>query len=138
MKTHTTEGRKIVERMLLHFDVWESEYASMLLSIVVDHHEALDGSGYPAGKAGDEIPLVARIVAVADVFDALTGYRPYKEPWDNRSALARLAELAGTKLDPICVEALLKNLPMIEAIQRSSGGETTLSAASFQAILSVR
>ncbi len=138
MKTHTTEGRKIVERMLHHFDVWESDYASMLLSIVVDHHEALDGSGYPAGKAGDEISLVARIIAVADVFDALTGYRPYKEPWDNQAALAELAVLAGSKLDPVCVDALSRNLPMIEAIQRTSGNEASLSAASFQAILSVR
>ncbi len=71
------------------------------------HHEKFDGSGYPLGLAGEEIPLHGRIVAVADVFDALTSERPYKKAWALDEALKFLVEGAGSHFDPACVAAFV-------------------------------
>ena len=90
----------------------------LLRNIATYHHEALNGSGYPMGLTGGEIPLEARIIAVADVFDALTSRRPYKSAWNNKEAFAFLHQLAGTKLDLACVEALLSHAAEIEQIQK--------------------
>lgn len=75
--------------------------------IALTHHERLDGSGYPRGLAGDDIPLVGRIVAIADVFDALTSSRPYKEAWTYDAAFANLQQEAGVLYDAECVQAFL-------------------------------
>jgi putative two-component system response regulator len=72
------------------------------------HHEKFDGSGYPAGIKGNDIPLFSRIVAVADVFDALTSERPYKKAWDIEAAVDFLKAGAGTHFDPDCVNAFLE------------------------------
>lgn len=74
--------------------------------IALTHHERWDGSGYPFGLRGEEIPLVARIVAVADVFDCLCTDRPYKQAYPQERACAILQEGAGTLFDPVCVRAL--------------------------------
>jgi HD-GYP domain-containing protein (c-di-GMP phosphodiesterase class II) len=74
------------------------------------HHERLDGTGYPDGLAGEEIPLEARIIAVADVFDALTSVRSYRDAWSVPRALAEIDAEAGSRLDPICVAALHRAL----------------------------
>jgi HD-GYP domain-containing protein (c-di-GMP phosphodiesterase class II) len=79
----------------------------MIRNIVAYHHESMDGNGYPEGLAGKNIPLEARIVAVADVFDALTSVRPYKAAWSNAQAFAELERMSYLKLDPDCVAALL-------------------------------
>ena len=76
--------------------------------IALRHHERWDGSGYPDGLAGEAIPLEARIVAVADVFDALISRRPYKEAWSIDAALAYLYAQRGRLFDPACVDALLR------------------------------
>ncbi|MDG6347987.1 two-component system response regulator [Luteimonas sp. 8-5] len=76
--------------------------------IALHHHEHYDGSGYPDGLAGDAIPLVARIVTVADVFDALISPRPYKPAWSIEEALAYLVEQRGVLFDPLCVDALVR------------------------------
>jgi HD-GYP domain-containing protein (c-di-GMP phosphodiesterase class II) len=81
------------------------------------HHESWDGSGYLAGRKGAEIPLEARIVTVADVFDALTTERCYKAAWTNAQALSLMQSLAGSRFDPDCVAALIENLDEIETIQ---------------------
>jgi HD-GYP domain-containing protein (c-di-GMP phosphodiesterase class II) len=90
----------------------------MLRNIAELHHESLDGSGYPYGRRGEDIPLESRIVAVADIFDALTSRRPYKDAWSNNQAFAVLNSFAGAKLDPDCVAALEQSRAEIEEIQR--------------------
>jgi HD-GYP domain-containing protein (c-di-GMP phosphodiesterase class II) len=106
MKSHVASGVAVVEALIRDFDPGGSARVSMLRNIVRAHHEALDGSGYPDGLKAGEIPLEARIVAVADVFDALTSDRPYKETWSQEEAFGFLMERRGTRFDAACVEAL--------------------------------
>lgn len=91
--------------------------------IAATHHERWDGTGYPKGLRGEEIPLVGRIAAVADVFDALTTERPYKAAWSNDRAFSFLEEKAGTDFDPACVAAFLSKRPEVEAIQAKFADE---------------
>lgn len=84
--------------------------------IALRHHERFDGSGYPDGLSGSTIPLEARIVAVADVFDALISPRPYKGPWTVESALDYLVEQSGKLFDPQCVRALMNNRARLDDI----------------------
>jgi putative two-component system response regulator len=86
--------------------------------IAISHHERYDGGGYPYGLAGEDIPLYGRIVAVADVFDALTSARPYKIGWELPRAVAHLRAGAGSHFDPRCVEALLCDMAAVLAIQQ--------------------
>ncbi len=85
-------------------------------TIALRHHERYDGSGYPDGLSGADIPIEARIVAVADVFDALISPRPYKAPWSFDNALDFLIEQSGKLFDPQCVQALVQNRPRLEDI----------------------
>jgi len=80
------------------------------------HHERWDGTGYPDGLKGEEIPLPARIVAIADVFDALTSLRPYKEAWPMIKAVEAIRSLAGTHFDPRLVECFLSALPEVAEV----------------------
>ncbi len=118
MRSHAARGREAIDDMLASFGLDGLQHVDILRNIVEYHHEAVDGGGYPRGLKGDRIPLEARIVAVADVFDALTSRRPYKEAWTNEDAFAALRRLAGDKLDAACVAALLDNRAEIELIQR--------------------
>jgi HD-GYP domain-containing protein (c-di-GMP phosphodiesterase class II) len=118
MRSHSALGREAIDDMLASFGLDSLQHVNILRNIVEYHHEAVDGGGYPQGLKGDGIPLEARIVAVADVFDALTSRRPYKEAWSNEEAFAALQRLAGDKLDAECVAALLDNRAEIERIQR--------------------
>jgi HD-GYP domain-containing protein (c-di-GMP phosphodiesterase class II) len=97
MKTHTTKGANILRPV--------AELAEMLPGIEL-HHEALDGRGYPYGLQGDQIPLLARVIAVADTFDALTTNRPYQKEHTLEQALQIIKNLAGKRLDPAAAEAL--------------------------------
>ena len=81
--------------------------------IALAHHEKWDGSGYPRGLAGEAIPLSARIVAIADVFDALTTRRPYKEPWPVQEAMNHIAAQAGKHFDPALVALFAPLLPQL-------------------------
>ena len=98
MKTHTTKGANILRPV--------TQLAEMLPGIEL-HHEALDGRGYPYGLQGDQIPLLARVIAVGDTFDALTTNRPYQQAHTPEQALQIIKNLAGKRLDPKAVEALL-------------------------------
>ena len=84
----------------------DSVYLKIAEEVARYHHERYDGDGYPDGLAGKDIPLAARIVAVADVFDALTSERPYKQPWRQEDAMAHLTEQAGAQFDPQVIAAL--------------------------------
>ncbi|MBI4739984.1 MAG: response regulator [Betaproteobacteria bacterium] len=86
-------------------------------SIAISHHEKFDGTGYPFGTAGEAIPLFGRIVAVADVFDALTSERPYKKAWELDRAAAFLREGAGKHFDATCVDAFLARWDEVRAIR---------------------
>lgn len=118
MKTHTLKGREIIEEMLKHFGMQGLHRGEMLRNITEFHHETMNGLGYPQGLMGEEIPIEARIIAVADIFDALTSRRPYKEAWSNDEAFALLQEMSGKQLDPDCVHALLSQQSQIDAIQQ--------------------
>jgi len=118
MKTHATKGGEIVDDILNNFGLENFEYIDVLRNIAVCHHEAINGKGYPLGLTGDTIPLEARIVAVADVFDALTSKRSYKEAWSNEKAIQKLKQMSGESLDHDCVNALLKNMKEVEKIQK--------------------
>jgi len=85
--------------------------------IAMTHHEKFDGSGYPKGLAGDAIPLTGRIVAIADVFDALTSIRPYKRAWSEEEAVDYLVQQKGKHFDPTLVDLFVAQLPAIRTVR---------------------
>jgi len=97
MQRHAPLGERLVAHTVNQADV---------LAIVRSHHERWDGGGYPDGKRGEEIPLAARIVAVADAFQAMIEPRPYREPRTREAALEEILAYSGRQFDPVCVEAL--------------------------------
>jgi HD-GYP domain-containing protein (c-di-GMP phosphodiesterase class II) len=106
MKTHTTVGAQMLARP--GFPLLE-----LAEQVALTHHERWDGSGYPAGLAGEAIPLAGRIVAVADVFDALTHERPYKSAWTVAEAVAEIRTQIGRQFDPEVVAAFLAVVPAV-------------------------
>ena len=116
MDTHSSKGLEIIDHMIANFNISSVQYLDILRNIVRYHHETIDGEGYPEELRDGEIPLEARIVAVADVFDALTSKRPYKEAWDIDQAYAELKRLSGKKLDADCVQVLLDERDEVEKI----------------------
>jgi len=110
MKTHVTIGGKLL-------DGDDSTLMRMARDIALSHHEKWDGSGYPNGLAGEAIPQAGRIVALADVFDALTSVRPYKKAWTVEAAVAMITENCGKHFDPQLVELFLRELPGILEIR---------------------
>ena len=110
MRTHAEKGYEILQGS-------KSALLDTAALIALTHHEKWDGSGYPRGLRGEETPILGRIVAVADVFDALTTERPYKPAWEIGRAVQFLRDGAGTHFDPACVEALLHDMDAILAIQ---------------------
>jgi HD-GYP domain-containing protein (c-di-GMP phosphodiesterase class II) len=117
METHVTKGCDVLDKVISHFGLHNQADAAIMRNIVACHHELLDGSGYPHRLAGDAIPIEARVVTVADIFDALTSTRPYKAPWSVRDALAELARMAQAgKLDAGCVAALTRHSAAASAI----------------------
>ena len=97
MQRHAALGERLLTHILDQPDV---------LAIVRSHHERWDGRGYPDGKRGEDIPLSARIVAVADAFQAMIEARPYRAPRTRQAALEEIASQSGRQFDPACVEAL--------------------------------
>lgn len=104
MKTHTTMGGKVL------YELYEENYSIFILlahEVAIGHHERWDGSGYPRGLKGDSIPLSARIVALADVFDALTSKRCYKDAFSFARAKSIIVNERGAHFDPMLVDACL-------------------------------
>lgn len=116
MQTHTTIGHAILSDS-------QSRYMQIGAVIALNHHERFDGKGYPNGLKGDEIPLIARVVAVADVFDALVSARPYKHAWETDEAIAYIQQQAGTHLDPQCVDAFMQRIEVIKQIKADYADE---------------
>ncbi len=114
MKTHTTIGHKILNKSSL-------ELFQMAAEISLAHHEKWDGSGYPKGLSGEDIPESARIVAIADVFDALTMKRPYKEAWPIEKALSVIEQGSGNHFEPKLIQLFMSILDEILAIKDDWG-----------------
>ncbi|TNI95673.1 HD domain-containing phosphohydrolase [Aeromonas veronii] len=107
MKTHPVKGEEMITLMINEFGLDGIHHIDMLKNIIMYHHERFDGMGYPEGLKEMQIPLPARIVTVADVFDALTSSRPYKKAWSFDAAFDYLEEYAGSQFDPACVKAAI-------------------------------
>jgi HD-GYP domain-containing protein (c-di-GMP phosphodiesterase class II) len=117
MKSHTVMGREMVDKINHDLGIATLNRDDVMRNIVELHHEALDGSGYPYGLEGDQIPLEARIVSVADIFDALTSRRPYKPGWPMDDAAAELLrKVDAGQLDGQVVSALLDQPEEIEQV----------------------
>ena len=107
MEEHVVKGHRMVANMLADFGLQSLPDAAIMRNLVVSHHEFLDGSGYPNHLRGDAVPVEARIVTVADIFDALTSVRPYKTAWSVERACEELERMARAgKLDLPCVQAI--------------------------------
>ena len=116
MKTHTTAGKRIMEQAIL--TVKGDNYLKEARNMAAYHHERWDGKGYPEGIHGEVIPLSARIMAVADVFDALTSPRVYKPAFPLEKALSIIDEGKGSQFDPKVVEAFMDSLDEVKVILR--------------------
>ena len=114
MKNHTTAGNEIIGKAIAL--VSDSGYLQEARNLATYHHEKWNGTGYPKGLKGDEIPLSARVMAVADVFDALVSKRSYKEPFPFEKAVSIIEEGSGSHFDPRIVEAFLGDLPEVQRI----------------------
>ena len=108
MMDHAAMGAHMLRQAQLL--IGESSYLHFGMQIAMNHHEWYDGSGYPNGLAGNDIPLAARICAIADVFDALTSRRPYKAPWSTERAEAWVRQHRGVQFDPVVTDAFLSVL----------------------------
>jgi HD superfamily phosphodiesterase len=116
MKKHTIYGYEILKDSTI-------DILKMASNVALCHHEKYDGTGYPRGLKGEEIPIEARIVAVADVFDALTSRRPYKEPYEIERAVEIIEKDSGKHFDPKVVQAFKRALPEIIKILKKYGVE---------------
>lgn len=112
MQTHTSIGAEILSG-------GDTDLLEQARLIAITHHEKWDGSGYPTGLKGEGIPLVGRIVALADVFDALTSERPYKKAWPVDKAIDYIKEMSGSQFDPALVEIFITILPKVQEISET-------------------
>jgi len=110
MKTHTLSGEQLFDDKVSELDVISSE-------IAISHHEKWDGTGYPKGLKGEETSLGGRIVAIADVFDALISTRVYKDAWTEEDVLLYMKEQAGKQFDPELIDSFFSILDVINAIR---------------------
>jgi HD-GYP domain-containing protein (c-di-GMP phosphodiesterase class II) len=116
MRTHAELGSTILRDLMATHGAFPM--LEMGTDVALCHHERWDGEGYPNGMFGDQIPLCARIVTVADVYDALTSKRVYKEAWSQDETLAQLRSMAGSHFDPKLVEVFLRDPDELEIIRR--------------------
>ena len=116
MQRHPTIGADVLKKAEQKIESRGHSIFKVGIEIAAGHHEKYDGSGYPAQLKGEEIPLSARIVAAADVFDALTSKRPYKEAWPIEQALALMDEQTGKHFDPAVMAAMKRALPRMLVI----------------------
>jgi len=126
IKTHTAMGARILANS-------RAKLLKIAEQIAISHHEKWNGKGYPQGLSGDEIPMVGRIVGLADVFDALTSKRPYKDPFPVEVAIDIIKKERGQHFDPDVVDAFLKNINEILKIKSevASAEHTSLSDCNY-------
>jgi putative two-component system response regulator len=117
MKFHTTEGARIIDRIIKQTGEEEFLYNAKLFAEC--HHEHWDGTGYPRGLAGTEIPLQGRIMAIADVYDALVSWRPYKEAFTDEEAVNVITAKAGSQFDPEIVKVFLEMKDQFKAVREA-------------------
>ncbi len=126
--THTPEEQIIMrQHTVIGYDILKdsvSKYLRLGATIALNHHERYDGAGYPNGLKGEDIPLPARIVAVADVFDALTSSRPYKHSWPTNRAIEYLRAALGAQLDPHCGNSFLRQIDSVIYIHNQFRDDT--------------
>ena len=122
MKTHTTIGYEVLKDS-------SSALLRMGADIAHSHHEKYNGEGYPLGLAGEKIPIMGRIVAVADELDALLSVRPYKHAWNLKDALEHLRHESGRHFDPGCIEVLLRHIDTVLDIQKQFADEPAAPAS---------
>lgn len=118
IKNHTVNGKKIIEESM--GDIEDSDFLKVAKSVALYHHECWDGSGYPYGIEGEEIPLCARIMTIADYFDALVAKRAYKEAIPTSVVFKNIKEQRGKKFDPIVTDAFLRIREQIEEIAKAN------------------
>lgn len=114
MKTHTIYGGKVLRMAEENIKKEGMSIYKMAIEIAEGHHERWDGTGYPYGKKGEDIPLSARIVSVADVLDALTSVRPYKKAYSFDESISMISSESGTHFDPYIVDTLMKNIKTVK------------------------
>ena len=119
MKNHSIYGRDIIGKIAQQTS--ESEFLEQAAILAVSHHERWDGRGYPYGLAGREIPIQGRLMAIADVYDALISKRPYKEAFSHAEAVKIIAEGKGTQFDPLLVELFMEKESEFNAIRERCG-----------------
>ena len=129
MQRHAEFGRQIILNTASHLE--EDNFLALAAEIAATHHEKWDGSGYPNGLSGTDIPLAGRIMAVADIYDALISRRCYKESFSHEQSLQMMREMRGTTFDPLVLDAFLAIEPQILTIAKrfrdeSSGTRRTL------------
>ena len=118
MRQHTVIGHDILKDSV-------SKYLRLGAVIALGHHERYDGTGYPRGLKGEDIPLPARIVAVADVFDALMSARPYKDSWPANVATDYLRAALGNHLDPLCGDSFLRQIESVMFVHEQFRDESS-------------
>jgi len=129
MQQHAVIGANILNEAVLNME--HGGFLAMAATIARFHHERFDGAGYPAGLVGEEIPLPARIVALADVFDALTSARPYKSAWPRSKAKKAIEAGAGSQFDPVVVEAFQARYDDVVELHELHGDRPSLAVGAM-------
>lgn len=122
MKQHSSEGARVVREILT--GVEDEEFMNVAINVAHYHHEKMDGTGYPEGLKGEEIPIEARIMALADVFDALVSKRCYKDAFTYDKAFSIIEESAGSHFDPQLAEVFVKCRPYLEVLYQGFNQES--------------
>ena len=120
MKRHAGFGADIFKSLREGLRVFDADFYRFAEEIARYHHERWDGTGYPEGLRGEAIPLSARIVALADVFDAITSKRVYKAPFSFEQSVQMIKESSGTHLDPVLVDVFIENIEKVWEIYQES------------------
>lgn len=122
IKLHTIYGAHLLDNAMTELKETAS-FLNVAREIIIGHHERWDGSGYPAGVAGDKIPLSARIMAIVDVYDALVSRRPYKDPFSHEKAIDIIIKGAGSHFDPRLVDMCRPIFPTFQEISEQHKDE---------------